>query len=288
MAMRGLMLFLAMAGMLVLSVWVGYILLERPVTTGKPQEATLPTPAITPSRQPPSSLPSLPIIRRALAPVKTPPPVTPPTASKPVASTLLSAIEEDKPVVAITDAADNGTANATTIIEIITSGIGDNVTLIEPDPAPELPPRDFSVIIDLVDDQRDSAVPSSPATNTNTSQIPPPPRQPLRLTARPDTVIYQVQLMSLSQQANTTAGMSEAQAAQIADQLSQKYRPVLQWVRVGISPARVGQGKFWRVVTEDLTRNEARQLCSNLRRIGQECVLRQLPPFPAIAPVQSP
>ena len=252
MHMRSVLLFVALQGMLLLSVWLGYSLLtatpkDKTETPAPPAAAATVTIAnLTPLaqvRQRP-----LAIIQRRPGALKTrPPEVREPAIPPPRESALLTAIDSDQPA-----------ANAT-------STRGDiNVTLVKPEGSPELPPIDLVVIID-VDGNGSVSLRAE-------DEIAPPPNKPRRLTAHATIPLYQVQ---------AAAFRNEERAVRAAALLQHQHKSRLRGVRIGITPHDAGSnGTFWRVVSEEMSRGEAVHLCNVLRSAGQDCILRPLPPLP--------
>ncbi|MCG8622212.1 MAG: SPOR domain-containing protein [Proteobacteria bacterium] len=226
------------------------------------EEVATPTPPDTPATQPQRPH-TLVIIKRQPTPLKTRPDTGTGSRTHTTDSALLNALETQTPAVAIS----NGTAQ-----------------LNLPQPSPEMPPVDLLVIIDADDpalEEEDTAQQQAQAQTQRQSGtgevipppnrprfVDPPPERPLRLTTPPSVPLYYVQMASFR---------DEDRAYQAAALLSEQHKSRLGYVRVGIiSFDRGSDGVFWRVVTEEMTREEAIRLCNTLKSSGQDCVLRNL------------
>lgn len=205
------------------------------------------------------------IIKRQPTPLKTRPDADTGTRTHTTDSALLNALETQTPAIAIS----NGTAK-----------------LNLPQPSPEMPPVDLLVIIDADDPAlEEEDAPQQQALQTLRTQgqngtgevipppsrprfVDPPPERPRRLTTPPNVPLYYVQMASFR---------NEDRAYQAAALLSEQHKSRLGYVRVGITSFdRGSDGVFWRVVTEEMTREEAIRLCNTLKSSGQDCVLRNL------------
>ena len=65
-------------------------------------------------------------------------------------------------------------------------------------------------------------------------------------------------------------------AVEQAGLMSQKHASRLNGATLGTMKIDTGEnGVFWRVVSEPLPRADADNLCANLKRAGQDCILRK-------------
>ena len=70
---------------------------------------------------------------------------------------------------------------------------------------------------------------------------------------------------------------NQEKAEQVAALLTEKHKDRLQGLSLGIMQADTGSsGIFWRVTTEPLPTEDARSLCDNLKRAGQDCIFRKV------------
>ena len=70
---------------------------------------------------------------------------------------------------------------------------------------------------------------------------------------------------------------NQEKAEQVAALLTEKHKERLQGLSLGIMQADTGSsGIFWRVTTEPLPTEDARSLCDNLKRAGQDCIFRKV------------
>lgn len=70
---------------------------------------------------------------------------------------------------------------------------------------------------------------------------------------------------------------NQEKAEQVAALLTEKHKDRLQGLTLGIMQADTGSsGIFWRVTTEPLPTEDARALCDNLKRAGQDCIFRKV------------
>ena len=70
---------------------------------------------------------------------------------------------------------------------------------------------------------------------------------------------------------------NQKKAEEVAALLTEKHKERLQGLTLGIMQADTGSsGVFWRVTTEPLPTEDARTLCSNMKRAGQDCIFRKV------------
>ena len=70
---------------------------------------------------------------------------------------------------------------------------------------------------------------------------------------------------------------NQEKAEEVAALLTEKHKDRLQGLSLGIMQADTGSsGIFWRVTTEPLPTEDARTLCDNLKRAGQDCIFRKV------------
>ena len=70
---------------------------------------------------------------------------------------------------------------------------------------------------------------------------------------------------------------NQEKAEEVAALLTEKHKERLQGLTLGIMQADTGSsGIFWRVTTEPLPTEDARTLCSNMKRAGQDCIFRKV------------
>ena len=70
---------------------------------------------------------------------------------------------------------------------------------------------------------------------------------------------------------------NQEKAEGVAALLTEKHKERLQGLTLGIMQADTGSsGIFWRVTTEPLPTEDARTLCSNMKRAGQDCIFRKV------------
>ena len=70
---------------------------------------------------------------------------------------------------------------------------------------------------------------------------------------------------------------NQKKAEEVAALLTEKHKERLQGLTLGIMQADTGSsGVFWRVTTEPLPTEDARALCSNMKRAGQDCIFRKV------------
>ena len=88
-----------------------------------------------------------------------------------------------------------------------------------------------------------------------------------RVIPRDDEPFYIVQL---------AAFRDAGKAVEQAGMMSQKHTSRLNGATLGTMKVDTGEnGVFWRVVSEPLPRADADNLCANLKRAGQDCILRK-------------
>ena len=168
------------------------------------------------------------------------------------------------------------------VIDMLKSGLADaeEVETLQPRPsAPEPPPisaeKTDSAAADLVKDFTTPA--SSAATvveseNTSENQKKTAKASSIRPNAKPaikqsEGVVFVIQL---------AAFRSDEKAREIASLLSEKHSSRLQGVRLQSMRLETGSnGVFFRVVSTPISRTEAENTCTNLRRAGQDCFLRK-------------
>ena len=93
------------------------------------------------------------------------------------------------------------------------------------------------------------------------------PKPPKRVAVEGDDPLYLVQL---------AAFRDAAKAREQAGLLNGKHKDRLDGAELGTMKHDNGDdGVFWRVVSEPLPRVEADQICSALKRAGQDCILRK-------------
>ena len=93
------------------------------------------------------------------------------------------------------------------------------------------------------------------------------PKPPKRVAVEGDDPLYLVQL---------AAFRDAAKAREQAGLLNSKHKDRLDGAELGMMKHDNGDdGVFWRVVSEPLPRVEADQICSALKRAGQDCILRK-------------
>ena len=168
------------------------------------------------------------------------------------------------------------------VIDMLKSGVADTgeVETLQPRAsAPEPPPisagKTDSFAAALV---KDSATPASPVTtdaeseNTtavqkkNAKALPVKPATKLAI-KQSDEAVFVIQL---------AAFRSDEKAREIASLLSEKHNSRLQGVRLQSMRLDTGSnGVFFRVVSAPISRTEAENTCTNLRRAGQDCFLRK-------------
>lgn len=86
--------------------------------------------------------------------------------------------------------------------------------------------------------------------------------------AKTDDPLYRVQL---------AAFRNADKAAEVASLLTEKHRTRLNDTILETSKIETkDNGIFWRIVTESLVREEADNLCTLLKRAGQDCILRKV------------
>ena len=69
----------------------------------------------------------------------------------------------------------------------------------------------------------------------------------------------------------------QVKAEEVAALLTEKHKERLQGLSLGIMQADTGSsGIFWRVTTEPLPTEDARNLCDALKRAGQDCIFRKV------------
>lgn len=70
---------------------------------------------------------------------------------------------------------------------------------------------------------------------------------------------------------------NQKKAEEVAALLTEKHKERLQGLTLGIMQADTGSsGIFWRVTTEPLPTEDARALCANMKRAGQDCIFRKV------------
>lgn len=70
---------------------------------------------------------------------------------------------------------------------------------------------------------------------------------------------------------------NQEKAEEVAALLTEKHKERLDGLTLGIMQADTGSsGIFWRVTTEPLPTEDARSLCDNLKRAGQDCIFRKV------------
>ena len=93
------------------------------------------------------------------------------------------------------------------------------------------------------------------------------PKPPKRVAVEGDDPLYLVQL---------AAFRDAAKAREQAGLLNGKHKDRLDGAELGTMKHDNGDdGVFWRVLSEPLPRVEADQICSSLKRAGQDCILRK-------------
>ncbi|WP_438997544.1 SPOR domain-containing protein [Candidatus Puniceispirillum sp.] len=98
------------------------------------------------------------------------------------------------------------------------------------------------------------------------------PQKPAKVkqkqTPKSDEPLYRVQL---------AAFRNDDKAAEVASLLTQKHRTRLNDIILEITKIETkDNGVFWRIVTETLVRVDADNLCTLLKRAGQDCILRKV------------
>jgi len=69
----------------------------------------------------------------------------------------------------------------------------------------------------------------------------------------------------------------QQKAEEVAALLTEKHKSRLQGLGLGIMPIETNNsGVFWRVITEALPSEDARNLCDELKRAGQDCIFRKV------------
>ena len=69
----------------------------------------------------------------------------------------------------------------------------------------------------------------------------------------------------------------QKKAEEVAALLTEKHKSRLQGLGLGIMPIETNNsGVFWRVITEALPSEDARNLCDELKRAGQDCIFRKV------------
>ena len=95
-----------------------------------------------------------------------------------------------------------------------------------------------------------------------------PAKAKQKQTPKTDEPLYRVQL---------AAFRNNDKAAEVASLLTQKHRTRLNDVILETTKIETkDNGVFWRIVTETLVRGDADNLCTLLKRAGQDCILRKV------------
>ncbi|ADE38663.1 SPOR domain-containing protein [Candidatus Puniceispirillum marinum] len=126
----------------------------------------------------------------------------------------------------------------------------DNETVSNESPEAEKAPKS------LIPKAKPAGKPQKPAITRQTK------------TPKTDEPLYRVQL---------AAFRNDDKAAEVASLLTQKHRTRLNDVILETTKIETkDNGVFWRIVTEALVRVEADNLCTLLKRAGQDCILRKV------------
>lgn len=171
------------------------------------------------------------------------------------------------------------------VIDLLKSGgadIGEVETLQPRASAPEPPPisagKTDSAAADPAPDSATSAAPDAPdapdagsenAAEIQTKTVKAPSVKPATKPAikQSDGPVFVIQL---------AAFRNDEKAKEIASLLSEKHSSRLQGVRLQTMRLDTGSnGVFFRVVSAPMSRAEAENTCTKLRRAGQDCFLRK-------------
>ena len=74
------------------------------------------------------------------------------------------------------------------------------------------------------------------------------------------------------------AFQNQTKAEEVAAVMSNKHKDRLMGLVLGVMPTDTASGVYWRVITEALPEADARKICDNLKRAGQDCILRKIKP----------
>lgn len=124
-----------------------------------------------------------------------------------------------------------------------------------------------------IDEMLTASNSASDSTKTDEdSVVPRPVERPIR-----PLVIENPVANGPSMMVQLAAFRNQEKAEEVAALLTQKHKERLQGLTLGIMQADTGSsGIFWRVTTEPLPTEDARNLCDALKRAGQDCIFRKV------------
>ena len=165
------------------------------------------------------------------------------------------------------------------VIDMLKSGVADagGVETLQPSASAPEPPPISAGKTDAAgaDPAPDSAIPAAPggksesaaAIQTKTVKAPSPKPTAKPAIKQSDGPVFVIQL---------AAFRNDEKAREIASLLSEKHRSRLQGVRLQTIRLDTGSnGVFFRVASAPMSRTEAENTCTKLRRAGQDCFLRK-------------
>lgn len=166
--------------------------------------------------------------------------------------------------------------------------------LVLPDANPELPPVSVveSVVISEAKKQKpvseivvkplEKEITPIPVAEPTIATPTPKPTSPKSIAPKIITQPDMVDEDNPQMMVQLAAFREQAKAEQVAAVLTQKHKPRLQSLQLGIMLVDTGSsGVFWRVITEPISALDARRLCGVLKAAGQDCILRPVTADPS-------